>query len=197
MSKALDFIKKFQRKIVKISCQSMIIFSICLGCSKEQYHRDGSFEYPQHMVWLRINKNIFLLYILNQRPAYDIFQGPAMALKEEVKNGSITLKDRFSIELQHDLRKGAIRYGNDYYHAKVRKHLELFTRSCPEVIKFFSCSTQLSTKFQLLIKLNYLQITTFLALSLSNVVFTMLINVKMPTSVGILTFMSRINYMFI
>ena len=52
-----------------------------------------------------------------------------MALKEEVKNGSITLKDRFSIELQHDLRKGAIRYGNDYYHAKVRKQLELFTRS--------------------------------------------------------------------
>ena len=43
-----------------------------------------------------------------------------MALREEVKNGSITLKDRFSIELQHDLRRGAIRYGNEYYHAKVR-----------------------------------------------------------------------------
>ena len=39
----------------------------------------------------------------------------------------------------------------------------------PEVIKPFSYSTQLSTKF------------------------TLLINVKMPTSVGILTFMSRIN----
>ena len=34
----------------------------------------------------------------------------------------------------------------------------------------------------------------FLALSLSNVVFIMLINVKMPTIVGILTFMSRINF---
>ena len=32
----------------------------------------------------------------------------------------------------------------------------------------------------------------FLALSLSDVVFIMLINVKMPTIVGILTFMSRI-----
>ena len=32
------------------------------------------------------------------------------------------------------------------------------------------------------------------ALSLSDVVFTMLINVKMPTIVGILTFMSRINF---
>ena len=34
----------------------------------------------------------------------------------------------------------------------------------------------------------------FLALSLSDVVFIMLINVKMPTNVGILTFMSRINF---
>ena len=34
----------------------------------------------------------------------------------------------------------------------------------------------------------------FLALSLSDVVFIMLINVKMPTIVGILIFMSRINY---
>ena len=39
----------------------------------------------------------------------------------------------------------------------------------PEVIKLFSCSTQLSMKF------------------------IMLINVKMPTIVGILTFISRIN----
>ena len=39
----------------------------------------------------------------------------------------------------------------------------------PEVMKLFPCSTQLSTKFILLI------------------------NVKMPTIVGILTFMSRIN----
>ena len=39
----------------------------------------------------------------------------------------------------------------------------------PEVIKLFSCSTQLSMKFILLI------------------------NVKMPTTVGILTFISRIN----
>ena len=43
------------------------------------------------------------------------------------------------------------------------------TRSGPEVIKLFLCSTQLSTKFILLI------------------------NVKMPTIVGILTFISMIN----
>ena len=43
------------------------------------------------------------------------------------------------------------------------------SRPGPEVIKLFSCSTQLSTKFFLLI------------------------NVKMPTIVGILTFRSRKN----
>ena len=63
-------------------------------------------------------------------------------------------------------------------------------RSRPEVIKLFSCSTQLSTNFQLLIKLKY-QVS---ALSLSDVVYIMLINVKMPTIVGILTFMSRISF---
>ena len=36
----------------------------------------------------------------------------------------------------------------------------------------------------------------FLALSLSDVVFTMLINVKVQTIVGMLTFMSRINFVF-
>ena len=35
----------------------------------------------------------------------------------------------------------------------------------------------------------------FLALSLQHVVFIMLINIKMPTIVGILTFMSRMNFM--
>ena len=35
----------------------------------------------------------------------------------------------------------------------------------------------------------------FLVLKLSDVVFILLINVKMPTIVGILTFISRINFM--
>ena len=48
------------------------------------------------------------------------------------------------------------------YHNKI-------SRSGPEVIKLFSCSTQLSMKF------------------------SPLINVKMPTIVGILTFMSEKN----
>ena len=64
----------------------------------------------------------------------------------------------------------------------------------PKVTKFLSCSTQLSTKFQLLIKAKIRTNKKILALSLSDVVFTMLINVKMPTIVDIFTFMSRMNF---
>ena len=38
-----------------------ISFNRCFGCSKELSHRDGSFEYPQHMYWMR-NKKINVLF---------------------------------------------------------------------------------------------------------------------------------------
>ena len=53
--------------------------------------------------------------------------------------------------------------------------------------------TQLSMKLKLLRKTKIKANKNFHALSLSDV-FIMLINVKMPTIVGILTFMSRINF---
>ena len=54
----------------------------------------------------------------------------------------------------------------------------------------------MSTKFQLLIKTKIPTNEDVSSLkSLSDVVFIMLINVKMPTIVGILSFMSRINFM--
>ena len=37
---------------------------MCFGCSKEPSHQNGSFEYPQHMFWLRNMENIFLLRTL-------------------------------------------------------------------------------------------------------------------------------------
>ena len=52
----------------------------------------------------------------------------------------------------------------------------------------------MSTEFQLLISTKYQQIMKFLALGLSDVLFIMLINVKMPTIVDILTLISRINF---
>ena len=47
----------FERKIVNVFITTR--FNICFGCSKEPSQRDGSFEYPQHMFWLRNKKNIF------------------------------------------------------------------------------------------------------------------------------------------
>ena len=57
----------------------------------------------------------------------------------------------------------------------------------PEVVKLFSCSTQLSMTSQLLVKTKLLKSKGFLAFKLTDVEFIMLINVKMPTIVDILT----------
>ena len=65
----------------------------------------------------------------------------------------------------------------------------------PEVIKLFPCSTQLSMKFQLLIKAKMMKNQKNLAIKFSDAVFIMLINVKMPTILGILTFMYMLNLM--
>ena len=56
--------KYVQRKIVNIFLP--IVFSICFGCSKELSHSDGSFEYPQHMFWLRNKKMIFCYTLLTK-----------------------------------------------------------------------------------------------------------------------------------
>ena len=80
---------------------------------------------------------------------------------------------------------------NSYWKLKVKVPVSLISPG-PEVIKLFSCSTQMSTKFQLLIKT---KIRTNEEVScFKSVVFIMLTNFKMPTIVGILTFMSRINF---
>ena len=46
---------------------------MCFGCSKEPPHWDGSFEYPQHMFWLRNKKNEFPVHTLIWRPEYRQF----------------------------------------------------------------------------------------------------------------------------
>ena len=37
---------------------------MCFDCSKDPSHRDSSFEYPQHMFWLRNKKSNFHLHTL-------------------------------------------------------------------------------------------------------------------------------------
>ena len=56
-----------------------------------------------------------------------------------------------------------------------------------EVIKLFSCSTQLSMK--------HLESQLFPGSNKPRTLFFWLINVKMPASVGILMFLSRKNFM--
>ena len=58
--------KKIQRIIVNIILS--ISFNICFGCSKEPSQWDGSFEYQQHMFWLRNKKTNFWLHTLIWRP---------------------------------------------------------------------------------------------------------------------------------
>ena len=41
-----------------------ISLNMCFGCSKEASHLDGSFEYPQHILWLKNKKNKFGLHTL-------------------------------------------------------------------------------------------------------------------------------------
>ena len=46
---------KSMRKIAIIFLS--ISLNMCFRCSREPSHRDGSFEHPQHMSWLRNKKN--------------------------------------------------------------------------------------------------------------------------------------------
>ena len=50
---------------------------MCFGCSKEPSHWDGTFEYPQHMFWLRNKKIKFWLRTLNWSPVnYQLMRNP-------------------------------------------------------------------------------------------------------------------------
>ena len=61
-----------------------------------------------------------------------------------------------------------------------------------EVIKLFSCPTQLNMKFFLLLNVKMPTVVGILTFTSMKKIF-FLINVKMPTIVGILTFMSMKN----
>ena len=65
----------------------------------------------------------------------------------------------------------------------------------PKAIKLSSCSTQLSMKFQMLVSIKISRNSDFLGSEMPKMLFFMLINVKMPTTVGILTIMGRTNLM--
>ena len=57
INKQVRINKIFEHKFVNIFLT--ISLNICFVCSKEPSHRDGSFEYPQHMFWLKNKKMNF------------------------------------------------------------------------------------------------------------------------------------------
>ena len=71
----------------------------------------------------------------------------------------------------------------------------LFRDQAQRLQNFFSCSTQLSMKFYMLLSIKISRKSTFSGSYKTRMLFFPLINVKMPTIVGILTFMSRKNFM--
>ena len=71
--------------------------------------------------------------------------------------------------------------------------LELVT---PQSQVKHSTNEPLPFSFQLLIKTKMLKNKDLSCFTTPQAVFILLINVKMPTTVGNLTFMSRINFMF-
>ena len=96
---------------------------------------------------------------------------------------------KFSSIFQTELlliRRSAMIFWNIISKINLKKVCACIRVPGPEVIKLFPCSTQLSTKFQLLKKQKYRQMKKCLALSLSDVVFIMLTNV--------LTLISRIKF---
>jgi transcription initiation factor TFIID subunit 7 len=46
-------------------------------------------------------------------------EDPAMVLKDAIKSGATNLKERLSISLENDLRKGMVRIDDRYLYAKV------------------------------------------------------------------------------
>ena len=65
----------------------------------------------------------------------------------------------------------------------------------PEVLNFFSCSSQLTMKFVLLINLKLLTSANSFLLNIAEYEISLLINMKMPIFVGIFMFISRENFM--
>ena len=84
--------KFYERKIVIIFLPTNL--NICFGCSKELSHCDGTFEYPQHMFWMRNKENSYPIHTLIWRP-------DEMTLLKEDLLFSYTCKNIICCRLAH------------------------------------------------------------------------------------------------
>ena len=78
--------KKFKPKIVNIFL--FINLNVCLGCSREPSHWDGSFEHPQHMFWLSNKKNYFQIHDLIWMPDESIMRKYIYNVREQQRSRS-------------------------------------------------------------------------------------------------------------
>ena len=88
-----------------------IIFNICFGCSKEPSHWDGSFEFPQHMFWLRNKKLIFLGMHSKLKSWW------TSLFIQTVRIASLLFVLKYHIEILHVLKESAI-HRNRWYNLK-------------------------------------------------------------------------------
>ena len=77
-----------------------INLNMCFGCSKEPY-RDGSFEYPQHMFWMRTKENSFPIRTLICSP--------------EMKDAAFTIGVAVMFPIM-DMANKIIRNSDDKFH---------------------------------------------------------------------------------
>ena len=87
---------------------------MCFGCSKEPSHRDGSFEYPQHMFWMSNKKNNFQVRtpiwggLVKQQTHYDKNRHDKQSNRpDDCLTGQIRkhyLKNQAYIKLTHKMR---------------------------------------------------------------------------------------------
>ena len=52
-----------------------------------------------------------------------------MAVKHDIENNPMSLKDKLAIELQQDMRGGRVMYGGQIFNAKVKNQEEFYSVS--------------------------------------------------------------------
>ena len=68
---------------------------MCFGHLKEPSHQDCSFEYPQHMFWLRNKKNHFQVHTLIWGPACNEVSGHFMVWPSVCPELAFSLRTQF------------------------------------------------------------------------------------------------------
>ena len=84
--------RKIQRKNANIFLS--ISLTTCFGCSKELSYWDGSFEYPQHMFWLRNKKIIFSYTFLSGGLClFLVMEGTDLSIFDDVGDNALRNQD--------------------------------------------------------------------------------------------------------